>query len=110
MSLESLIFKLKSAFYSLGPTGLYQFGRLFSPKYDGKLRYLEYGNYEKAITEYGLKWNRDEIRLSFDLLDRNRTGKIDYDEFLYYLRVRLINLAFIFLIKKTTYLATNTSS
>lgn len=79
--------KLRQACIARGATGILSIGRLFRIKDDDGSRSLEYPEFEKAIREYGLNMPKDEIKAVFSKFDRSGNGKIDYDEFLFSLRV-----------------------
>ena len=56
---------------------------------DDKDRKLNMEEFKKGVQEYGLNFSRSEIEELFRLIDTDRSGTLDYEEFLHKLRVRL---------------------
>ena len=56
---------------------------------DDKNRKLSMEEFKKGVQEYGLNFSKSEIEELFRLMDTDRSGNIDYEEFLHKLRVRL---------------------
>ena len=56
---------------------------------DDKNRKLSMEEFKKGVQEYGLNFSKSEIEELFRLIDTDRSGTIDYEEFLHKLRVRL---------------------
>jgi calcyphosin len=50
---------------------------------------LNFGEFERGITEYGLGLTKDEIRDMFTEMDLDGTGNINFNEFLIHLRPQL---------------------
>ena len=59
---------------------------------DDKNRKLSIDEFKKGVEEYGLNFSRTEIEELFRLMDTDRNGSIDYEEFLHKLRVCLPGL------------------
>jgi hypothetical protein len=60
---------------------------LFRIMDDDKDRKLSLDEFRKGVEEYGLNFSRSEIEELFRLIDIDRSGNIDYEEFLRKLRV-----------------------
>jgi calcyphosin len=82
-----LMEKYRKACLARGATGILSIGRLFKIKDDDGSRTLCYSEFEKAAREYGLNMSKDEIKIVFNKFDRDGSGKIDFEEFLFNLRV-----------------------
>lgn len=57
---------------------------------DDKNRKLNFDEFKKGVSEYGLGLSKDEILQLFQAFDTDKSGAIDFDEFLIRLRVILI--------------------
>ena len=57
---------------------------------DDKNRKLSLDEFKKGVEEYGLNFSKSEIEDLFRRIDTDRSGSIDYEEFLRKLRVRWI--------------------
>jgi Ca2+-binding EF-hand superfamily protein len=58
------------------------FSRLFKIMDDNGNKKLEFEEFRKGVTEYGLSYSKDEIREIFNIFDKDRSGTIDFEEFL----------------------------
>lgn len=56
---------------------------------DNRNKKLEFEEFRKGITEYGLNYSKDEIKEIFNIFDKDNSGTIDFEEFLERLRVIL---------------------
>lgn len=56
---------------------------------DNKNKKLDYDEFRKGISEYGLNYSNDEMRELFNHFDKDKSGCIDFEEFLEKLRVRI---------------------
>lgn len=54
---------------------------------DDKNRKLSIEEFKKGVEEYGLNFSKLEIEELFRRMDTDRSGSIDYEEFLHKLRV-----------------------
>ena len=54
---------------------------------------LNFDEFKKGITEYGLGFNKDDIAEIFKKFDTDGSGSVDFDEFLIRLRVRFIKIS-----------------
>jgi Ca2+-binding EF-hand superfamily protein len=54
---------------------------------DDKNRRLSLDEFKKGVEEYGLNFSKSEIEELFRLMDADKSGHIDYEEFLRKLRV-----------------------
>ena len=54
---------------------------------DNKNKKLELEEFNKALTEYGLNYSKEETKELFYAFDKDHSGFIDFDEFLEKLRV-----------------------
>ena len=60
---------------------------LFKIMDDDGSKKLSFDEFKKGVEEYGLNFSRNEIDELFRLFDADRSGSIDYEEFLRKLRV-----------------------
>lgn len=65
--------------------------RLFKIIDDDGNKKLDYNEFKKGISEYGLNYTNDEMRELFALFDKDKSGHIDFEEFLEKLRVITID-------------------
>jgi uncharacterized tellurite resistance protein B-like protein len=93
--------QLKAALKERGATGIIGLGRLFRIMDDDGNKSLNVNEFKKAMSEFNLHLNDDEIKQLFDYFDKDRNGTIDYEEFIQSLRgdlsarrKNLINMAF----------------
>lgn len=56
---------------------------------DNKNKKLDYDEFRKGISEYGLNYSNDEMRELFNHFDKDKSGHIDFEEFLEKLRVSI---------------------
>jgi len=63
---------------------------------DDRDRKLSLDEFRKGVEEYGLNFSRSEIDELFRLIDIDRNGNIDYEEFLRKLRVYILFFQFYF--------------
>jgi Ca2+-binding EF-hand superfamily protein len=68
---------------------------------DNKNKKLDFEEFKKGITEYGLNYSKEEIKEIFNVFDKDKSGQIDFEEFLERLRVGTIFT--IFIIKKALF-------
>ena len=54
---------------------------------DNKNKKLDFEEFKKGVTEYGLNYSKEEARELFNLFDKDKSGQIDFEEFLEQLRV-----------------------
>ena len=54
---------------------------------DNKNKKLDFEEFKKGVTEYGLNYTKDEVRELFNMFDKDKSGQIDFEEFLEQLRV-----------------------
>lgn len=54
---------------------------------DNKNKKLDLDEFSKGINEYGLNYSKEEMRELFNAFDKDKSGQIDFDEFLEKLRV-----------------------
>lgn len=47
---------------------------------------MQYEEFRKGVTEYGLNYNKSEMQELFNAFDKDHSGHIDFDEFLEQLR------------------------
>ena len=60
---------------------------------DDKNRKLSVEEFKKGVEEYGLNFGKAEIEELFRLMDMDKSGHIDYEEFLRKLRVCILILS-----------------
>ena len=51
---------------------------------------LDFEEFKKGMIEYGLNYTKEEMKELFNLFDKDKSGQIDFDEFLEHLRVRKV--------------------
>jgi Ca2+-binding EF-hand superfamily protein len=56
---------------------------------DNKNRKLEFDEFRKGVSEYGLNYSKEEMKELFNAFDTDHSGTLDFDEFLEKLRVSL---------------------
>ena len=61
---------------------------------DDRNKKLSLEEFRKGINEYGLGFTRDEINSIFSIFDKDKSGQIDFEEFLINLRVCTSSLNF----------------
>lgn len=78
---------LRAKCLARGANGIRGLSRLFKIMDDNKNKKLDFDEFRKGITEYGLNYSKEEISEIFAIFDRDKSGQIDFDEFLERLRV-----------------------
>jgi hypothetical protein len=76
--MEDFRFSLKAH----GATGIFGLARKFKIADDDGSGTLELAEFDKVIAEHDLKWSPAQIKAVFDTFDTNKSGGIDYNEFL----------------------------
>lgn len=79
--------KLRLMCLARGVTGIIGIGRLFRIMDDDGSRKLNMDEFRKGVAEAGCDLTEQEIQSLFATFDADKTGSIDYDEFLRGLRV-----------------------
>ncbi|XP_012717659.3 calcyphosine-like b [Fundulus heteroclitus] len=69
-----------------GSSGIKGLGRTFKIMDDNENRSLDFKEFLKGLTDYGLLIEKDEASAMFQRFDRDGSGTIDFDEFLITLR------------------------
>ncbi|XP_065834596.1 calcyphosin-like protein [Oscarella lobularis] len=69
-----------------GASGIKGLGRTFRIMDDDGNKKLDYREFEKGIYDYGLDLEPEEIKAMFQKFDTDRSGTLDFDEFLKALR------------------------
>jgi Ca2+-binding EF-hand superfamily protein len=54
---------------------------------DNRNHKLDLAEFSKAMQDYGLGYNKEEVQELFNAFDKDHSGQIDFDEFLEKLRV-----------------------
>lgn len=78
--------KMRLQYLSRGVTGIRGLGRAFRIMDDDSNKRLDMGEFKEGITDYGLVLENEEIKDLFTTIDMDRSGYIDFDEFLRHLR------------------------
>lgn len=78
---------LRAKCLARGATGIGGLARLFKIMDDDKNRKLDFDEFRKGVSEYGLGYSKEEIYEIFLLFDKDGTGFIDFEEFLEKLKV-----------------------
>jgi Ca2+-binding EF-hand superfamily protein len=55
---------------------------------DNKNKKLDMDEFRKGVSEYGLQYSREEMTELFYAFDKDKSGQIDFEEFLEKLRVK----------------------
>ncbi|XP_063681109.1 calcyphosin-like protein isoform X2 [Bolinopsis microptera] len=71
---------------SRGAAGIKGLGRAFRIMDDDSNKRLDMSEFKKGISDYGLVLENEEIKDLFTTIDMDRSGYIDFDEFLRHLR------------------------
>ncbi|XP_077981182.1 calcyphosin-like protein [Glandiceps talaboti] len=84
-----------------GCSGIKGLGRAFKIMDDDGNKKIDYSEFEKGISDFGLSMKPDEVQTVFAAFDRDGNGTVDFDEFLISLRppmsptrVKMIDAAF----------------
>ncbi|XP_015769612.1 PREDICTED: calcyphosin-like protein isoform X1 [Acropora digitifera] len=78
--------KLRLQCLSRGSAGIKGIGRVFRIMDDDQNRTLDFNEFKKGMTEYGLNLEPKELKEMFLAFDKDGSGLIDFDEFLIALR------------------------
>lgn len=81
--------RLRKQLFERGSYGIIGLARKFKSLDDDGSRSLSMQEFKKAIVEFGLDFTGPEIVELFNSFDRDKSGTIDYDEFLVRIRVCL---------------------
>lgn len=77
-----LLLKFREKIQSRGGKGIIGLARQFKIFDDNNSKSLDYDEFAKAIKDFGVGLNQNEIKVLFGIFDRDGEGSIDYDEFL----------------------------
>ena len=83
---EELVEKLRQKLASRGARGIIGLGKQFRIMDDNNSRSLDIYEFTKAMKDYMLGFNDSEIKSLFSYFDVDRSGSVDYDEFIRSLR------------------------
>ncbi|ESO96368.1 hypothetical protein LOTGIDRAFT_202134 [Lottia gigantea] len=84
--------KLRAACLSRGATGIKGLARTFKIMDDDESRSLDFKEFKKGISDYGLTEIKEEtVQELFTTFDKDGSGTIDFDEFLVHLRPPMSN-------------------
>jgi Ca2+-binding EF-hand superfamily protein len=84
---DKLIERLRAACLSRSVSGIKQFATSFQIFDDNRDRRLDKVELLKAFNDYRVQYTNDEIDDLFQQFDTNKSGSLDFDEFLISLRV-----------------------
>ncbi len=79
--------RIRDKLISRGARGIFGLGKSFRIIDDDNSFTLELSEFKKAMNDYRLGFNEDEIVEMFNVFDINKDKKIQYDEFLRTVRV-----------------------
>ena len=79
--------KLRASCLARGANGIRGLARLFNIMDDDGSKKLNFDEFKKGIQEYGLGFSKEEIKDMFFAFDTDKSGQVDFDEFLIRLRV-----------------------
>ena len=77
-----MIEKVRAKLASRGARGIIGLGKQFRIMDDNNSRSLDLYEFTKAMKDYMLGFSDTEIRALFAYVDYDRSGSIDYDEFI----------------------------
>jgi len=83
---EDLVEKLRTKLASRGARGIIGLGKQFRIMDDNNSRSLDLYEFTKAVKDYMLGFNDAEIKTLYNYFDVDRSGSVDYDEFIRSLR------------------------
>lgn len=83
---EDLVGKLRTKLASRGARGIIGLGKSFRIMDDNNSRSLEPDEFNKAMKDYMLGFSEAEMGILYTYFDIDRSGSVDYDEFLRILR------------------------
>ncbi len=83
---EDLLAKLKQKLASRGARGIIGLGKQFRIMDDNNNRSLDMYEFTKAMKDYMLGFSDGEIKSLFAFFDIDRSGGVDYDEFIRVIR------------------------
>ncbi|OAF70359.1 Calcyphosin [Intoshia linei] len=69
-----------------GASGIKGLGRVFKIMDDDGNRTLDIKEFKKGVHDYGVIMEPDEVQNTFDSIDKDKSGTVDFDEFLRALR------------------------
>ena len=84
-SAKAPIDKLRLMIKSRGIEGVLDFGRCF--RIMSKDRILTYSEFKRGMRVYSVELDDDQLSKLFKYLDEDNSGKIDFDEFMFRVRV-----------------------
>jgi len=90
--LPQVLQQLKTAIKARGAIGIIGMGRIFRIMDDDGSKSLNMAEFKKAMKEYGLSFTEIQLNQLFAYFDKDKSGSIDYEEFLQALRVRCFYL------------------
>lgn len=83
---EDLVERLRTKLASRGARGIIGLGKQFRIMDDNNSRSLDVYEFTKAMKDYMLGFSDQEIKLLYGYFDIDRSGSVDYDEFIRSLR------------------------
>lgn len=83
---EDLVERLRQKLASRGARGIIGLGKQFRIMDDDNSRALDLYEFTKAMKDYMLGFSETEIKTLYNYFDSDRSGQVDYDEFLRALR------------------------
>lgn len=98
--MDSLLDVFRRKVKERGAKGIIGLGRLFKIMDDNHNHQLELDEFKKAIKDFRLRFDNEDIPLLFKEFDRDRSGSIDYDEFLRTIRVNYNSVKIIFFLRE----------
>jgi Ca2+-binding EF-hand superfamily protein len=83
--------KIRLTALSRGPGGIKHIGLIFRNMDDDKSNCIEFAEFKKGVADIGCTLTKDELKAAYDTFDADKSGSIDYDEFLLKLRGDCLN-------------------
>eukprot|EP01015_Nassula_variabilis_P020458 TRINITY_DN3547_c0_g1_i3.p1 TRINITY_DN3547_c0_g1~~TRINITY_DN3547_c0_g1_i3.p1 ORF type:complete len:221 (-),score=66.12 TRINITY_DN3547_c0_g1_i3:62-724(-) len=79
---NQLVEVLRSRVAARGTRGIFALGRLFRIIDDNNSKSLDLAEFKKAMKDFRVEIQENDIQRLFNIFDRDRSGSISYDEFL----------------------------
>lgn len=85
-SVEDMMAEIKAKILERSAGGIKGIGRIFRAMDDAGDRNLDVDDFRWGLIDYGITLTKEEAQTVLNLMDRDKNGKVNYDEFLRYLK------------------------